>query len=99
MFEQLKYDLRQIRFYYQRKKVFDEANPIIGENGTVGLAKKYNQAICNAMPQLYELYYKLYVEGLTQSAYAREAAYVADTVQKLHKQLLIYLQKEIYKEV
>lgn len=67
MFEQLKYDLRQIRFYYQRKKVFDEANSIIGENGTVDLAKRYNQAICNAMPQLYELYYKLYVEGLTQA--------------------------------
>lgn len=99
MFEQLKNDLRQIRFYYRRKEVFDEGNLIIGENGTAILAEKYNAAICKAEPQLYDLYFRLYIGGLTQIAYANEMAYVADTVQKLHKQLLIYLQKEIYKEV
>lgn len=97
--DKVRNDLKAIRYYYQRKQYFDTANKLIGENRAVQIAERYNRVICKSVPQLYDLYNGLYVRGLTQNAYADEISYTTEYVQILHKQLLIYLQKEIYKEV
>ena len=91
-------ELREIRYYYQRKEIFDEANGRIGENRIIHTATRYNRIMCKALPQLYDLYNGLYVRGMTQYAYAEEVAYTPEYVQILHKQLLIYLKKEIEEE-
>ena len=97
--EQVRSDLKEIRYYYQRKRIFDAANGLIGENRAVVIAERYNRAICKSIARLYDLYNGLYIRGLTQTAYADEIAYTPEYVQILHKQLLIYLQKEIYEKV
>ena len=99
MISQIRNDLREIRYYYRHQELFEGADKIIGENRVVKLAKKYNGIMCKALPRLYDLYYQLYIVGLTQLSYARISAYALDSIQKLHTQLLIYLEREINKEV
>ena len=53
-------DLVEVRYYYTRKKVFDEANESVGTNMILGKVKKYNEAMRTAPPLLYDLYVCLY---------------------------------------
>lgn len=97
--EQIRKDLNFVRYYYSRKKVFDEASVEIGACSVTGLVKKYNAVIVYAKPQLYDLYNGLYLRSMTQESFAAEVGYATDYVRQLNKKLLIFLQKEIYKEV
>ena len=53
--EQLREDLKEIRYYYARKDVFDSAVKTLGINEMLAKADKYNQAARTAPPTLLDL--------------------------------------------
>ena len=64
--EKIREDLVEVRYYYTRKKVLDEAMESVGTNTILGKVKKYNEAMRTAPPLLYDLYVCLYTRNFTQ---------------------------------
>ena len=59
--EEVKEDLNNIRYYYSRKKMLDEAFRSLGYNSIVKKVEVYNELIKEASPQLFDLYVSLYI--------------------------------------
>lgn len=95
--DKIREDLKDVRYYYSRRKAFDEASKEVGVNHVVEKVRKYNELIRNATPQLYDVYNGLYVRNLTQEGFSIELCYTPEYVQMLNKRLLLFLQKEIEK--
>ena len=93
--EEVKEDLKDVRYYYNRKAAFGEAEQVVGVNSIVDKVKMYNEAARNAPPRLYDVYNGLYVNNFTQEGLAFEMGYSSVYIQKLNKDLLAYLLKEI----
>ena len=55
--DEIRTTLSDIRFYYANIKSFQNASKYVGENKIVKTAEKFNIAIGNAPPKLYELVY------------------------------------------
>ena len=85
-------DLKEIRYYYTKKKMFDEAFECTGQSEIIQKVKKYNEMIVFAPIKLYELYHSLYIKNHTQESLSEELCYTPEYVQMLHKQLLKFLQ-------
>ena len=66
--ETIKEDLKGIRYYYARRKLFEKASNTIGENLILQKIDTYNKAIRTAPPRLYDLYVSLYLENNTQES-------------------------------
>lgn len=90
---EIREDLREIRYYYTHKKAFDGAVKLIGTNTVVEKVERYNKVLCAAPARMYDLYLGLYVNGYTQEAYAEEMGYCPQHIQELNAQLVKYLQK------
>lgn len=90
---EIREDLREIRYYFTHKAAFDNAVKLIGTNAVVEKVERYNKIFQNAPARMYDLYLGLYVNGYTQEAYAEEAGYCPQHIQELNKQLVLYLQK------
>ena len=88
-------DLREIRYYYSRKKVFDTAVQGIAVNAVYQKVNKYNEIMKTAPPKLFDLYVSLYVNNYTQEGLAYELNYTPEYVQMLNKRLLLFLQSKI----
>lgn len=97
MIEDIRMDLKDVRYYYTRKKAFDEAGREVGACKVVEKVRKYNEMIRNASPQLYDVYNGLYVRNLTQEGLSIELCYTPEYVQMLNKRLLLFLQEETQK--
>ncbi len=85
-------DLKEIRYYYARKEIFDSAIGGIGLNAVLDKVKKYNAAVQNAPPRLYDLYICLYIKNNTQEGLSIELGYTPEYIQMQHKKLLLFLQ-------
>lgn len=59
-------DLKEIRYYYSRKALFDENSRCVAPNAILNKARKYNEAVKTAKPILYDVYICLYVKNYTQ---------------------------------
>ncbi len=93
--EAIRTDLNEVRYYYTRKKVIDEAIETVGTNTILEKVKRYNNAMRVAQPQLYDLYVCLYTRNYTQEGVSLEWNYTPQYIQKLNKKLLLYLQKQL----
>ena len=60
--EQVKADLREIRYYYSRKEQLDDASHSIGPLPIKRILENYNCAIRKAPLRLYDLYAKQFIE-------------------------------------
>lgn len=80
-------DLRGIRYYYSKEKEFGKAAETVGESKIKETAKRYNQAVTNAPPRLYEVYVELYVHNNTQETLAFDWDYSTEYVKRLNRQL------------
>ena len=69
---QVKADLKEIRYYYQMKQVFDSAKEIIQPKVLLSKVDRYNSVIKNAPAKLFIIYYSLYVENKTHEGLAEE---------------------------
>lgn len=91
---QIREDLRDIRYYYARKELFEKVSGNIGVNHIEEKIGKYNQAICFAPPRLYDLYVSLYIENNTQESLSEKLCYSAEYISKLNKVLVRFFQKQ-----
>lgn len=96
--DEIREDLKDVRYYYMRKKMFDSNIKNTGITAIQKKAEKYNAAMVNAPAKLYDLYIGLYVEGKTQGCFSSDMGYCEKHIQKQNKQLLLFLQ-ETLKEV
>lgn len=96
--EQIREELKDVRYYYQRKEVFDRNAKTVGASFIKRKADKYNALVVDAPPKLYDVYIGLYVQGSTQEGYAVEVGYSPKYIQKLHSELIKFFQNKL-KEV
>ena len=88
-------DLKEIKYYYSRKKLFDEAFESTGANVIIDKVKMYNDIATTATPKLYDLYVSLYIKNHTQDSLSVEMGYTPEYMQMLNKELLKFIQKKL----
>lgn len=88
-------DLKDIKYYYSRKNLFDKAVTITNGNEIVDKVNTYNEIMKSASPRIYDLYYSLYVINHTQESYSNELGCTPEYVQRLNKQLLKFLLSKL----
>lgn len=93
--EQIREDLADVRYYYTRKRVLDEAIGTVGTNTILAKVERYNIAIREAPPKLYDLYVCLYTKNYTQNGLSLEWNYTPQYIQQLNKKLLLFLQTQL----
>ncbi len=91
--QEIREDLRQIRYYYSKKEMFENATKYIVASSVVDKVNRYNEAVKDAPPRLYDLYVSLYVQNNTQAALAYEWDYCNDYIKRLNKQLCVFFFK------
>lgn len=89
--QQIRNDLREIRYFYSKQKMFENASQCVVESSVVEKVNRYNQAIKNAPVRLYDLYISLYTQNNTQASLAYDWDYSNDYIKQLNKQLCEYL--------
>jgi hypothetical protein len=95
LFEVIWEDLKNIRYYYSRKEVFEDASSSVGKNSITEIIEKYNKAVCSASPRLYDIYVSLYLHNNTQESLSVKLGYTFETISRLNSQLLKFLQKQL----
>ncbi len=89
-------DLKEIRYYYVRKSLFDDAVKRTGfVNDIKDKVYRYNEVMRKASPRLYDIYYSLYIKNHTQESLSEELGYTPEYIQVLNKKLLKFLQSAI----
>ncbi len=94
-FEQIRDDLRDIRYYYAHRAVFDDNVTNVGANIVKQKVERYNSLIVIASPKLYDLYVGLYVTGYTHGAYALKFGYAMTYIHKINGELMKFFQKNL----
>ena len=87
-------DLKNIRYFYSRKELFEKASVSVGQNATFEIAQQYNEIICSAPPRLYDLYVSLYLQNNTQDSLSDKLGYTTEHISRLNGQLVKFLQKK-----
>ena len=93
--KKIREDLREIRYYYSRKEMFDEAFRQVASNAVSEKVRRYNEAVKTAPPRLYDMYISLYVKNYTQEGLSIELGYTPEYIQMQNKKLLLFLQSRI----
>ena len=93
--EQIREDLRDIRYYYAHKEIFDKNAAGVGVSIAKKKAEKYNAVIIFASPRFYDLYVGLYVDGLAPAVYGMKYGYATNYIYKVNNDLQIFFQKNL----
>jgi hypothetical protein len=93
--ELIREELKEIRYYYSRKNMFEEASKEVGAIFVASKIGKYNDAIRFAPPRLYEIYVSLYINNNTFESLADKLGFSYDYIQKLNRKLVKYFQEKI----
>lgn len=93
--KKIREDLREVRYYYSRQDLFEDAFKKIVSNAVLEKVERYNEAVKTAPPRLYDLYLNLYVKNYTQEGLSIEQNYTPEYIQMLNKKLLLFLQSKI----
>ena len=89
---EIREDLRDIRYYYSRKDYLEGGSKEISLNNKIReKISKYNTAMENAPPKLLDVYLNLYINNLTQDALAATLNYSPQYINLLNNNLLMYL--------
>lgn len=96
--EQVRTDLREIKYYYAKQKELDNASKYTGQSAIIDRVNTYNKAMRQAPVLLYDLYVSLYVNNNTQSVLAYDWDCSTEYVKRLNKQLCGFLQNELEKQ-
>lgn len=92
---QIREDLKNIRYFYIRKDMFEKTNFSVGKNKIADTIERYNNAICFASPRLYDVYVSLYIENNTQESLSDKLGYSLVYISKLNSQLIKFFQKQL----
>ncbi len=94
---EIRADLRYIKYYYARRKMFDQTSSVVGRNAIMEKVEKYNACVCSAPPRLYDIYVSLYLNNHTQESLSDNIGYSVEYISKLNGQLIRFLQKNLNK--
>ncbi len=89
---EIREELKEIRFYYSRKNMFDTASKELGTASIASKIIKYNDAIRFAPARLYEIYYSLYINNNTFETLADKLGFSYDYIQKLNRKLVLFFK-------
>lgn len=88
--EQVKDELREVRYYFSRKANMDALSNVAGVSISKVLADKYVNAIRSAPARLYDLFGCLYIQNKTQEVVASELCYSEEHIRRLIRDLINY---------
>lgn len=92
---QVRSDLKDIRYYYAMKDLFDRSSKTVKPLAIIEKVAKYNEAMEKAPARLYILYVSLYLENNTQVALAEEWQFTTDYMKELNTKLIRFLQSAL----
>ena len=92
---QVREDLREIRYYYSMQDVFDSAANTVKPIALLNKVERYNAVMKTAPARLYILYIELYVKNTKQRDLANAWGYAREYVTWLNMKLVEYLQKTL----
>ena len=93
--DEIRKDLKEIRYYYSHKKPMDGAFLDVVSNSVMDKVKKYNEAVSVAPPQIYDTYINLYVKNNTQEGLSIEWGYTPKYIYWFNRKLLLFLQSQM----
>ncbi|MBE5734305.1 MAG: hypothetical protein E7347_04570 [Clostridiales bacterium] len=96
--EEIRQDLKDIRYYYEMMELFKNTAKIIPPIATVQKVEKYNKVVEKAPIKLYILYVSLYVNNNSQVTLADDWGLTADYIKKLNTKLCEFFKKEFDKQ-
>ena len=88
-------DLKEIRYYYSHRDIFEKASRHIGEHACIEKINKYNNVVRFAPARLYELYVSMYLENNTLESLADKEGYSYVHIQRIHGQLVKFFQEKL----
>ncbi len=89
-------DLREIRYYYAKQKMFDNASKTIVTCSVAEKVSRYNQVVKYAPARLFDLYISLYVQNNTQEALAFDWNFSTAYIKQLNKKLCEFLYEKMF---
>lgn len=92
---QVREDLKEIRYYYSMQELFDSAANTVKPVAILNKVERYNAAIKAAPARLYILYVSLYVKNNTQAALADDWGYTREYIKEINQKLVEYLQRTL----
>lgn len=95
---EIREDLKDIRYYYAHKDVFDRACRNNVSSAVIQKAERYNRIIEKAPPILFDLYVSLYMQNNTQAAFAYDRDYSINYIKDLNNKLCLFLQRTMNKQ-
>ena len=96
---QIREDLKNIRYYFSRKSTFEKVSASVGKNDIAIKLEKYNEVVRSAPPRLYDIYVSLYLDNNTQESLSDKLGYSVEYISKLNGQLVRFFQNNMKEEV
>lgn len=95
--EQIRQDLRDIRYYYGMEDVFKTGAKSVPPVAVMEKVEKYNKVVERAPAKLYVLYVSLYINNNSQITVADDWGYTSDYIKKLNNKLCEFFKEEFSK--
>ena len=93
--DQIREDLRDIRYYYSMQKLIDSASKTVRPVAVLNKVEQYNAIIQNAPAKMYILYVSLYVHNNSQTELAEEWGFTREYIKDLNQKLVEYLHSTL----
>ena len=98
--KEIKEELKEVKYYFSRKKVMDESIGSIGVGKDImKLVQKYNKLAEKLPAHLYDVYYSLYVKNYKQETLALELSVSPNHICKRNLETLKEFKKMLDKGV
>lgn len=92
---QIRDDLKEIRYYYSMKELFDSAANTVKPIALLDKVGRYNEAMKTAPGRLFIVYVSLYVQNNSQTALADDWGFTREYIKDLNQKLVEFLQKAL----
>ena len=92
---QVREDLKEIRYYYSMKELFDSAANTVKPVALLNKVARYNEAMKSAPGRLFVVYVALYVQNNSQTALADDWGFTREYIKNLNQRLCEFLQKTL----
>ncbi len=93
--KEIRNDLREIRYFYSRKELFEKSAAAVGTHAIFEKTDRYNTAILQAPPRLYDIYVSIYWLNNSQESLANKLGYTVEYISMLHTQLVHFFKNNL----
>ena len=92
---QIRDDLKEIRYYYSMKELFDLAAKTVQPIDLLNNVARYNEAMKSAPGRLFIIYVSLYVQNNSQTALADDWGFTREYIKDLNQRLVEFLLEKL----